>query len=130
MKRITVLLENHPGVVADITRILAAAAVNIETFDIDAAEQTGVLNLTVDRYDTALQTLRDGGYRAITEDALVVQLHDEPGALARVAEKFKSAQINIRSMHILKRARNTCLVSIVCEQKAKAADLIREWVVS
>lgn len=130
MKRITVIVDNRPGAVADVTNALAMRGVNIESLDVDAAEEKGVINLTVDRYDEALQALRDASFQAISEDAIVIRLKDEPGAIARIAARFKEAGVNIRSMHILRREADLSLVSIVCERRAEAVELVKDEIVS
>ncbi|MBE7502986.1 MAG: hypothetical protein HS113_22430 [Verrucomicrobiales bacterium] len=130
MKHITVLLEAPARDVADLAQVLADRGVNIEDIDVEESEQTGVANLTVDHYDVALQALRDAGFRAVSEDALVIRLKDEPGALAKVAVRFKAAGIGIRSMHILGRAGSAALVTIVCERPEEAKQLVRDLLVS
>ena len=132
MKHLTVLLESHSRTVADLAQALADRGINIEDIDVQDAgpDQTGVVNLTVDRYDEALQALRDAGFRAVSEDALVIRLRDEPGALAKVAVRFKDAGIGIRSMHILGRAGSSALVSIVSERPDDARQLVRDLLVS
>jgi hypothetical protein len=59
--------------------------------------------MTVDKYDLALKKLRDASFNAITEDSLLIKLKDEPGALAKIVNRFKDANINIRSFHIISR---------------------------
>ncbi len=132
MKHITVLLESHSRTVAELAQALADRGINIEDIDVQDADpdQTGVANLTVDRYDEALLVLRDAGFRAVSEDAIVIRLRDEPGALARVAVRFKEAGIGIRSMHILGRAGVSALVSIVSERPEQAKELLRDVLVS
>lgn len=130
MKQITVLVDNHAGVIADVTAVLAAARVNIETLDAGGVADHGVVNLTVDHYDRALLALKDGGYQAISEDALVVRLPDEPGAIARIATRFKEANINIRGMHIMRRMKTHSLVAIVTENTDAARELVRDVLVS
>lgn len=130
MKRITVIVRNQPGVVADLTQVLADRDINIETLDADRVAERGVINLTVDRYDEALHALRDNSFQAVSEDAIVVRVKDEPGALAKVALRFKEAEIGIRSMHILSREEEFSLVSIVCDNNPKALELLKDKVVS
>ena len=132
MTHLTVLLESHARTVADLAQALADRGINIEDIDVQDAgpDQTEVVNLTVDRYDEALLALRDAGFRAVSEDALVIRLRDEPGALAKVAVRFKDAGIAIRSMHILGRAGSSALVSIVSERPADAKQLVRDLLVS
>src|SRR5438270_558139 len=85
MKQLTVLVPNETGVAAAVAGVLAQRGVNIEEFDIEGVENLGVIVLTVDKYDEALRALRDHGFRAITQDTLLVRLVDKPGALAAAA---------------------------------------------
>jgi hypothetical protein len=130
MKQITVLVDNHPGAIADVTQVLADAQVNIETLDADGAEDHGVIILTVDHYDRALLALKDAAYQAISEDALVVRIEDRPGALAAIAARFKEANINLRSVHIIRRHETHALVAIVTENTDRARQLVRDELVS
>ena len=128
MKQITVVVNDEPGVVADITTALADNDINID--GLNAIGIAKVIILTVDKYDLALTVLRDKGYQAITEDALVIRIEDKPGALARIALRFKDSQINIRSMRIVRRYENFCLAAIVCDQSNDAKHLIEDVIVS
>jgi hypothetical protein len=113
MKQIVVLTEDHPGVLADLSACLAGRSINIEELSGDALQTSGVVRLTVDRYDEALVALRDAGFQAVSEDALVLRLPDEPGALARAMARFKQENINVRSMRILRRDGGQTLVALV-----------------
>jgi len=72
-----------------------------------------VITLSVDRYDAALKALREEGFQAITQDALLVRLEDKPGALAKIAVRFQEQAIQLRSMHIIQRRKGHAHVSIV-----------------
>ena len=127
MKQITIVVEDEPGVVADITTALAANDINIS--GLNAIGAANVLILTVDKYDQALTVLRDHGFEAVSEDALVIRLEDAPGALAKVALRFKDAQINIRSMRIIRRYEGFCLAAIVCDKQSEAKALLDDVLV-
>jgi len=126
MKEITVIVDNRAGMLADISTALAAQSVNIESIDGEAAESRGIIRLTVDNYDIALQALRDGGFQAVSEDALLIRLKDEPGALAKAASRFKDAHINIRSLRIVRRERGYALVTLVTEDNDAARELVAD----
>jgi hypothetical protein len=125
MKQITLLADNRPGVVADISQLLADAEVNIMTIDVSGSEFEGVIFLTVDQYDTALSILGSAGYQAISEAALIIALEDKPGALAKVAVSLESANINIQSLHILRREQDKVLVSLVTDSNNEAQSLLQ-----
>ena len=74
--------------------------------------------------DAALQALTAAGFRAVIDDVLVVRLRDEPGALAKVAERFKNAGVNIQSLHILDRRGDYATVALAADDRAAAEALI------
>ena len=126
MKQITVVVDNRPGIVADISKLLGDRGVNIETLDAEGVEDHGVLVLTVDKYDEALRALRDAAYNAITEDAIVVRLKDEPGALGKIAVRFKDANINLRSVRFMKREGGYSLIALSADNSAEARELVKD----
>jgi hypothetical protein len=126
MKQITVLVRNEIGVAAQITSILADRGVNIEEFDVEGMEDRGMVVLTVDNYDEALRALRDHGFKAITQDTLLVRLVDRPGALAVIAVRLKDAGLDLRSMHIVSRGAGVTLASLVTSDQARAAEVLRD----
>ncbi|MBP7951010.1 MAG: ACT domain-containing protein [Verrucomicrobiales bacterium] len=130
MKQIIVITRDQPGEMAQIAELLAARDINIEDLDADTEGSTAVIHLVVDRYDEALRALRDEGFQAISEDALVIRLEDRPGALAAVARRFSSASINVRSMHIIRRENGAVWVSLVSSDNAAATELVRDVLVS
>ncbi|MEO6741871.1 MAG: ACT domain-containing protein [Chthoniobacteraceae bacterium] len=126
MKLLHVLAPNQPGILARIAEALAAAGVNIEDFDVESHNAEGIISLSVDKYDEALHVLRDLGYRAITQDTLVIRLEDKPGALAKIAVRLKDAGLDLRSMHIVRRAGEFSIVSLVASDNAAAAAVLRD----
>lgn len=130
MKEIVVVTQNRAGLLADISEILANKGINIETIDADEIHDTAVIEMTVDRYDEALHSLRDAGFDAITEDALLIRLKDEPGALAKVARRFKEANIDLRSVRFIRRQQGYAFVAIATDRSQEARDLIKDFVVN
>lgn len=130
MKAISVVTANRAGLLADISAVLAARGINIETIDAEEVQDTAIVELTVDRYNEALESLRDAGFQAVTEDALVVRLKDEPGALAKVAMRLKEANIDLRSVRFMRRERDYAFVAIATDRIAEAKALIDEYLVN
>ncbi len=127
MKRIIILARNVPGELAGITEILAAHGINIEDIDADGSGDAGLIHVVVDRYDEALHVLQSAGHRAMSEEPLLLWLEDKPGALARVAVKFRDAGLDVRSLHILRRRAGQAVVTVVTSDNARAADVVPEW---
>ena len=124
MNRIIVMAENEVGVIADISRALADEGINIETISAEALADKGVITLTTDAYDEALRTLTDVGFKTVSDDSLVLRLPDEPGSLAKVAERFKDAGVNIQSLHIVERRAGHTIVALSADDRAKAETLV------
>ncbi|MDH5631581.1 MAG: ACT domain-containing protein [Gammaproteobacteria bacterium] len=131
MKQITLIYDNHPGLLAEITEELGQQGINIETLDAESFKDTAVTILTVDRYDEALDILSSKpGLQAITEEAILIRLEDRPGALAKVARKFSDAGINLRSIRIIKRDADDTVVAISAERTDEALELVRDQLIS
>ena len=130
MARIIVMAKNEVGVMADISRALADNGINIETINAEAIVANGAISLTTDDYDGALRALTSAGFRTVTDDSLIVNLRDEPGALAKVAEKLKQGGVNIQSLHIVERRGGYTTIAILPDDRAKAESLLdRESIV-
>ncbi|MBI5724948.1 MAG: ACT domain-containing protein [Planctomycetes bacterium] len=130
MKEIVIVTQNRTGLMADISEALAGAGVNIETLEAEEVHELAVVNLTVDKYDPALLALHNAGFEAVTEDAIVVRIPDEPGGLARVAKRFKDANIDLRSIRILRRHKGFALVALAADRSKEALDLVRDCLVN
>lgn len=126
MKRITVAVQNKVGVIAGITETLAQADVNLVAINTERAGETGLVSLSTEEgdHDRALRCLVNAGYRAVTDEALLIRLLDEPGALAKVAARFRDAGINIQSLHILDRHEGYATVALDTEDRDATVALL------
>ena len=118
------MARNEVGVIADISRALADEGINIETISAEGLDEKGVITLTTDSYDEALRVLTDAGFKTVSDDSLVLRLPDEPGSLAKVAERFKDAGVNIQSLHIVERRGDHTIVALSADDRAKAEALV------
>ena len=124
MNRIIIVAKNEVGVLADISQALADKGINIETISAEGLAEQGVITLTADAHDDALRVLMDAGYKAVSDDSLILRLPDEPGALAKVAGRFKDAGVNIQSLHIVERQGDHTIVALAAEDRAQAEALV------
>lgn len=87
-------IDNEPGALGRVTRLLAEADVNIDVVSC----HSGNLLLVVDQPSHALQVLRGAGLQPAIEDALEVGLPNWPGELAALGETLGLAGVNILSV--------------------------------
>ena len=110
--------KNEVGVLAGITGVLAQAGINVESINTQNAGDRGVVIMTVDDTDHALSLLNQAGYKAVSDDAVVVRLKDEPGALAALADRLRQAGVNIQNLHILVRQEGFALIALTTSDRA------------
>ena len=125
-ERIVIMVDNEVGVLAGITGALAEAGINVESINTQSAGDRGAVVLTADDTDHALAVLNQAGFKAVSDDALVVRLRDEPGALSGVADRLKQAGVNIQNLHILARHDGYALIALTTSNRAAARAAISE----
>jgi hypothetical protein len=126
MKHITIVTKEYDGLTADIAAVLGDHGINIESLDAEAIEGMGVVTLTVNHYNRALHALKNAGWHAVTEDAFVLRVKDKPGALARVAKRFKDAGVRVRSIRIIQNEGGWGMVAVSAEPIEKARELVKD----
>jgi hypothetical protein len=130
MKQITIITPpDRPGIVADIAERLAARGVNIVQMSASDDHVHGVVFLEAEPYDEALRALADSGFHAMSEEVIVIRLKDEPGALAKVAARFREPQINIQSMRFVRRDSGWATVILATSDNARARELLADCLV-
>ncbi|NLF30612.1 MAG: ACT domain-containing protein [Planctomycetes bacterium] len=88
-------LVNRPGVLAQITRQLAKARLNIVAMTLVDSSEHGVLRFVCDNAEKARTVLGSSHDHWTETEVLVFSLPNQPGALATVAELLAEAHINI-----------------------------------
>ena len=124
MSRIIITVKNEVGIVADISKALADRHINIERINAQTTEDTGIITLETDDPDNSLVALADAGFKAVIDDFLVFRLRDEPGALAKVAGRFKDAGVNIQSLHIINHYGGYATIALSAEDRASAEAIV------
>lgn len=99
IKQISVFLENNAGRLAEVTKVLAQANINIRAISIADTADFGILRLIVNDHDTALRALSDARFTARLSDVAAVEIDDNPGSLAQVMELFRQHQVNIEYLY-------------------------------
>ena len=129
VSRIIVMARDEVGIIADISQALADEGINLESINAQVVGEVVTVILTTDRYDRALYILNQAGFKAVSDDALVLRLPDEPGALANVAGSLKAAGVNIESMHILSRQAGYAMIALKTDKRAEAVAAIGSEVI-
>ncbi len=124
MRNIRVIVPNRPGLLAELTEVLAAHGISIERIVVETHGNGALVRMAVEREDEALKILTDAGYESVSDDVLLARIDDRPGALARLSRLLGDANLNIRSMHHVRREDGEALVAISTDDNERARSLI------
>ncbi len=126
IQQISIFLENQSGRLAEITRILAEAEVDIRALSIADTTDFGILRLIVNKPDRAFEVLRDNGLTAIQTKVVAVHLEDVPGALHRVLQILQDKGINVEYAYaFITRKADDAYVIVRVEDDARAVEELR-----
>jgi len=97
--QISVFLENKSGRLAEVTRALANAGVNIRALSLAETIDYGVLRLIVDRPTEAKEALAAAGFTVTETEVIAVEMPDRPGGLAAVVDLITRRGLNIEYLY-------------------------------
>ena len=91
----SVFLVNKPGVLAQATKSIAKARINLTAMTLVDSSEHGVLRFVCDAPDKAREVLKTKNDYWTETDVLVMHLQNRPGVLAAVAQELADAHVNI-----------------------------------
>ena len=99
VQQISIFVENKPGRLAAVTRLLADEGVNIRALSLADTSDFGVLRLIVNDPELAYTVLKDQDFIVSRTDVLAIEMPDVPGGLAHVLEVLGAAKVNIEYLY-------------------------------
>ncbi len=95
IEQLSVFLENKPGRLAEMARILGDAGHNMRAFVVADTADFGVARVIVDRPRAARAMLESAGFGVTVTEVIAVEVPDRPGGLADVLEVLGRAGVNV-----------------------------------
>lgn len=99
VEQISVFLENKAGRLAEVTRVLAEAGINIRALSLADTSDFGILRLIVNDTEKAKKVLKDNGFTVGKTTVVAVEVEDRPGGLYKILEILRRANINVEYMY-------------------------------
>jgi hypothetical protein len=112
VEQISIFLENKPGRLAEVARILAEAGVNIRALSLADTSDFGVLRLIVDKQEEAEEALKERGFTVRKTDVVAVEVSDRPGGLHHILDILDKAGINVEYVYAFVRQSGSNAVNI------------------
>ena len=127
-KQLSVFLPNRPGALAHISNVLAEANINILAMSVHDTVDNAVVRLVLDNPMKALLLLEREEMYITEQDVVVLAVDNQPGILAKIAQKLGRADINILYAYCTAASNQTsgCIV-LKTEQPEAATECLREF---
>ena len=127
IKQISVFLENVSGRLAEVTKILSSAGINLRAITIADTADFGILRIVCDSPDESLAILEKNGFTARVTEVLAVEVADKPGGLSAVMEIFFKNNVNIEYLYTsLEKNRDNAVVIFKVEDVDHGQKIIGE----
>ncbi|MBU2488053.1 MAG: ACT domain-containing protein [Proteobacteria bacterium] len=111
-EQISVFLENKSGRLAEVSRVLAEAGVNIRALSLADTSDFGILRIIVDDNRKADSALKDAGFTVRKTRVVAVEVADRPGGLHEILEFLQTSKINVEYMYAFVRQKQDNAVMI------------------
>jgi hypothetical protein len=99
VEQISVFMENRVGRLAEVTRILAEANINIRALSLADTSDFGILRLILNDNHKAKEELKKAGFAVVTTEVAAVEVSDQPGGLHHILRILQKANVNVEYMY-------------------------------
>jgi hypothetical protein len=124
LKDLTVIMEDRPGKLAELGEATGKAGVNIEGLCAMAGDGKGFIHLLVEDDTAAKSALEDAGIDVADErNALIVDLHNKPGAMGEIARDLAAAGVSVDVAYTIFGGVRLVIVTEDTEKAQAALDL-------
>ena len=125
VEQISVFLENKPGGLEKVTRILRDAGINIRTLAVADTSDFGIVRLIVNDVEKATGVLRKSGFTVSRTTVVAVEVPDRPGGLHGILEVIAKENINIAYMYaFVEKSGENAVMLFRFDQQDRAIDVL------
>jgi hypothetical protein len=131
VKQLSVFIENTKGRLANLTRVLGNAGVDLHSLSIADTANFGILRAIVDDNEKALKVLRAQGYTVNITELIAVSVQDHPGGLAHALETLDGVGVSIEYLYsFVRRPSQSALILLKVDDAAKAVAALEKQGIS
>ena len=126
VKQVSIFVENTTGRLADVTRILAEADIDLKAATIADAADFGILRCIVEDADGAKKVLNEKGFNASVSEVIAVSLKNQPGGFHRVLQILADEKIGVKYIYsTIKSAEGEAVIMMKTVDNAKAIEVLQ-----
>lgn len=101
VKQLSIFLENRPGRLVTVAKVLGDAGVSILALSVADTKDFGILRLIVNDIAKADEALHAQGILCQISDVTAVEIGSAPGSLAFVLDLFTKTGVNVEYMYAI-----------------------------
>ena len=99
VEQISIFLENKPGGLSGVTKVLKDAGINIRALSLADTSDFGILRLIVDDVVKAKKVLNETGFAVGRTHVIAVEVPDRPGGLHSILDLLTREGVNVEYMY-------------------------------
>ncbi len=125
VEQISIFLENKPGGLEKVTRILRDVNINIRTLAVADTSDFGIVRMIVNNVETATRVLKENGFTVSRTTVVAVEVPDRPGGLHSILEVISKENVNIAYMYaFVEKSGGNAVMLFRFDQQDKAIDVL------
>ena len=127
IKQVSVFVENETGKLAEITRVLADANIDLKASCIAESVDFGILRCIVEDPEATVALLKSKGYAANVTDVVAVELEDRPGGFADVLEVLAKEGVGVGYVYsTIHSKKGSAMIVLKVAEPGKVIDILME----
>lgn len=99
VEQISIFIENKSGRLAEISRILEQAGINIRALSLADTSDFGILRLIVNDVEKAKFVLKEKNFTVNKTEVIAVEVPDRPGGLSTILQCLDRNDLNVEYMY-------------------------------
>ncbi len=127
VNQISIFLENKPGGLEFVTRVLRDADINIRALSLADTSDFGILRLIVNDTDKAEKALQDEGFTVRRTSVVAVEIPDRPGGLHSIMEAISGRNVNVEYTYaFVERSGENAIIIFRFDKSDEAIEVLTE----
>ena len=126
VKQISVFLENRPGALLGLTRVLAEKGIDMRAFSLAETSEFGIARFIVDDIDATAAVLNAEGFIHSVTPVVAVAISNTPGGLNKALTALSEASVNVEYMYaFIGGKKESAYMIFRVADDAKASEVLR-----
>ncbi len=126
VEQLSIFLENKVGRLAEITRALRDAGINIRALSLADTSEFGILRLIVDDIEKGKNALKSKGFTVGVTNVVAAEVSHTPGGLDDVLQILGSNGINVEYMYGFPLIQNNAVMVFRLDKTDMGADVLHK----